>query len=116
MGISALTSSHASGVKHKERLKNNHRLSSLFFTRETSTKESTSKTSEKIDTMLTPVSVSDAEIRWILKVLKSHLSYRSCLDLNSLFTILFPDSQIAKSFKLSKTKCAYYVVYGLAHP
>ena len=27
---------------------------------------------------------------------------------------MFPDSQVAKSFQLSKTKCAYYVVFGLA--
>ena len=27
---------------------------------------------------------------------------------------MFPDSQIAKPFQLSKTKCAYYVVFGLA--
>ena len=26
---------------------------------------------------------------------------------------MFPDSQIVKSFQISKTKCAYYVVYGL---
>ena len=27
---------------------------------------------------------------------------------------MFPDSEVAKSFQLSKTKCAYYVVFGLA--
>ena len=27
---------------------------------------------------------------------------------------MFPDSDIAKSFQLSKTKCAYYIVHGLA--
>ena len=27
---------------------------------------------------------------------------------------MFPDSQAAKSFQLSKTKCAYYVVCGFA--
>ena len=26
---------------------------------------------------------------------------------------MFPDSQVAKSFQLSKTKCAYYIVFGL---
>ena len=45
---------------------------------------------------------------------RSHLSYRSCLNLNELFRKMFPDSQVAKSFQLSKTKCAYYVVFGLA--
>ena len=41
-------------------------------------------------------------------------SYSSCLNMNCLLASLFPDSQIAKSFQLSKTKCAYYIVYGLA--
>ena len=45
---------------------------------------------------------------------RSHLSYRSCLNLNELFRKMFPGSQVAKSFQLSKTKCAYYVVFGLA--
>ena len=27
---------------------------------------------------------------------------------------MFPDSEVAKSVHLSKTKCAYYVVFGLA--
>ena len=27
---------------------------------------------------------------------------------------MFPDSRVAKSFQLSKTKCAYYVVFGFA--
>ena len=59
--------SHASSAKHKERLKNYHPLSSLFLTIETSAKQNMFKTSEKIDTMLTAVSVSHAEIRWVLK-------------------------------------------------
>ena len=28
--------------------------------------------------------------------------------------IIFPDSQIAKSFQISKTKCSYYIMYDLA--
>ena len=91
MGASALIS-HAGGAKHKERLKTYNPLPSLFFTRETNIKQNTPKSSEKIDSMLTAVSVSHAEIRWVLKVLTSHLSYRSRLNLNSL----------SKSFKLSK--------------
>ena len=49
-----------------------------------------------------------------MKVLWSHLPYRSCLNLNERFWKMFPDSQVAKSFQLSKTKCVYYVVFGLA--
>ena len=63
---------------------------------------------------MSSVAVSHAEIYWAMKLLWSHLSYRSCLNLNELFREMFPESQVAKSFQLSKTKCTYYVVFGLA--
>ena len=63
---------------------------------------------------MSSVVVSHAEIYWAMKVLWSHLSYRSCLNLNELFWKMFLGSQVAKSFQLSKAKCAYYVVFGLA--
>ena len=62
----------------------------------------------------TPLSVAHAEIRWSMKVIMSHFSLRSCLDINNLFQSMFPDSQIAQQFSLSKTKCGYYINYGLA--
>ena len=62
---------------------------------------------------MSSVAVSQAEIYWAMKVHWSHLSFRSCLNLNELFWKMFPDSQVAKSFQLSKTKCAYYIVFGL---
>ena len=56
----------------------------------------------------------DAEIRWALKIVMMHTSYRSFLNLNELFMVMFPDSNIARSFKMSKTKVAYMTVYGIA--
>ena len=38
----------------------------------------------------------DAEIRWALKIVMMHASYSSCLNLNELFMVMFPDS--GKSF------------------
>ena len=43
-----------------------------------------------------------------------YASYRSCLNLNELFMVMFPDSDIAQSFKMSKTKVSYMIVYGIA--
>ena len=43
----------------------------------------------------------------------SSFSLRSCLDLNDLFES-FLDSTIAKNFQLSKTKCGYYINFGVA--
>ena len=68
----------------------------------------------QIDSLMPSVAVSHAEIYWAMKVLWSHLSYCSCLNLNELFRKMFPDSQVSKSFQLSKTKCAYYAVFDLA--
>ena len=56
----------------------------------------------------------DAEIRWALKIVMMHASYRSCLKLNELFMVMFPDSDIAQNVKMSKTKVSYMIVYGIA--
>ena len=64
--------------------------------------------------MMSALAVSHAEICWALKVLTSHHSFCSCLNLNHLFLAMFPDSDTAKSIQLSKTKCTYYTVHGLA--
>ena len=53
------------------------------------------------------------EIKWALKIVKSHFSFCSCLDINELFRSMFSGSHIAKSFKLSKTKCAYLINFGI---
>ena len=55
--------------------------------------------------------VVKAEIVWALKVVMSHFSLRLCLD---LFKCMFPDSQIATKFSLSKTKCSYIINVGFA--
>ena len=64
--------------------------------------------------MVIPASTIRAEILWTLKLVTSHFSLRSCLGLNELFEIMFPGSKVAKSFQLSKTKCGYFITYGLA--
>ena len=46
----------------------------------------------RVDSLMSSVAVSYAEIYWAMKVLWLHLSYRSCLNLNKLFGKLFPDS------------------------
>ena len=66
-----------------------------------------------LDAIQVPLLVTEAEIKWILKVVIAHLSFRSCLGLNELFKSKFPDSAIADKFALSKTKCAYMINFGL---
>ena len=64
--------------------------------------------------MTAPTSALRAEVLWTLKVISSHYSLRSCLGLKELFEAMFSDSEIAKSFKLSKTKCGYFINFELA--
>ena len=50
----------------------------------------------------------------ILRIVKNHGSFRSCLGLRTDLKAMFPDRQIAGDFTLSKTKCTYVVKYGIA--
>ena len=43
-----------------------------------------------------------------------HFSFRSCMDWDKLFKSMFPDRKIARQFKRSKTKCSYYINFGIA--
>ena len=56
----------------------------------------------------------DVEIRLALKIVMMHASCRFSLNLNELFMVIFPDSDIAENFKMSKTKVSYMIVYGIA--
>ena len=40
-------------------------------------------------------------------------SCQFCENLNELFQAMFSDNKIAESFKLGKTKCGYFINYGL---
>ena len=59
------------------------------------------------------VLVTTAECCMILRIIKNHDGFRSCLGLGDVIKAMFPDSAIAASFTLSKTKCAYVVKYGM---
>lgn len=58
--------------------------------------------------------VSKAEILWILHVIEHHLSYNSCAAISSTLAKMFTDSAIATQVKLSPSKIAYAVSFGLA--
>ena len=83
----------------------------MFFQ---SNSPSLAKTVSTISDFVIPATAIRAEIFWVLKVVTSHFSSRSCLGLNDLFRLMLIDSEIAKSFQLSKTKCGYIINFGLA--
>ena len=116
MGISSLTS-HLSGQKHSEIASlRKSQTGAVFFRKEpqSGAAESRSTKVTKVEDLVIPACTIWAEILWTLKVVTSHLSLRSCLGLNELFEIMFRDSKVVKSFQLSKTKCVYFITYGLA--
>ncbi len=67
-----------------------------------------------LDQYIVPLSLARAEILWAMKVALSHYSLRSCLGISDLFGEMFNDSIIAQQFSMSKTKCGYYINFGLA--
>ena len=92
--------SHAQDKKHKSNVDCFSPVSRLYFQGNTSTASEApfaTKSTSILDNLMVPVSAAKAEIRWVLKVVDSNISLRSCLDLNDLFQVMLPDSTIAKT-------------------
>ena len=66
---------------------------------------------QTVDSMIVPVSALQVEDLWVVK---NDFSLCLCLGLNDPFKSMFPNSEIAKTFKLNKTKCQYLISYALA--
>ena len=119
MSVAALNSC-AAGKKHVDNVASRASIRSTFFVCKNQNVSSDAKpcsskdTSSTIRAMVIPASATHAEILQTLKVVINHYSLRSCLGLNESFRLMFNDGEVAKSFSLSKTKCMYYINYGLA--
>ena len=95
MGRIALNS-HAKGKKHKE-------------------KEDSRKSSQcTLPFMMLTSNVTEAEILWAIRTCLTHSSLHSCDGISKLFSRMFSDSNIAKSFSLARTKCGYFINFGVA--
>ena len=123
MGVCALES-HALGKKHCDRISNKSKIDNSFFfkpkqpsssnssapTTTTTTTISASAGCSKsnsqntIESYVLPANAKKAEILWALKIVMTHASLRSCVDLSNLFEVMFSDSEIVKHFQLGKTK------------
>ena len=55
-----------------------------------------------------------AEIYWLAKVACSNYSLRSCDHVGDMFRAMFPDSEIATHFSLSRTSSSYIISKGLS--
>lgn len=67
-----------------------------------------------VDKFLIKDEVSRAEIYHALDCVTSHLSYNSRKHSSALFSVMFPDSDIAQNFSCGPTKLSYSAVFGLA--
>ena len=76
--------------------------------------ETFKNTSNKFFLLQQSDAIAKAEIRWAMKTVTAHFSYNASKNIGSFFHAMFPDSNIAKSFKCSSTKVAYLVAFGIA--
>ena len=56
--------------------------------------------------------VPDAEIYWVLDVVKNYYSLNSCCNKKSLFIQMCKDSKIAELFSCESSKCSYIINFG----
>ena len=117
-GRSALTD-HSKGKKHMEALNKRKTFFTLRSKKKSKSDIESSIVSNELcsnsqSTMqqfvLSTVTVK-AEIVWSVFCGFSH---RSCDELSDVFAKMFPDSGIAKGFKLGKTKALYTATHGIA--
>ena len=132
MGRSALTS-HSKGKKHKDKEISWKSLPVSFFAKKKSNvvsltvsdsdqdqcpSSSSSDVQHKkqctLPTFVLNSSVTEAEILWAIRTVLTHSSQRSCDGLSKLFVRMFSDSVIAKSFTSKRTKCSYFINFGIA--
>ena len=121
MGIRALKS-HSMSKKHlklKASKSKNNAITSYFGWANSST-SITAAISSYFDGTNSSTSISAAtsstaaEIYWALKCTKENWSGNSCDNNNTLFTTMFPDSEIAKKFCMNRTKYSYITNFGIA--
>ena len=104
------TSPSSNGIASRSTSQSTVQSTSQSISQSTSTAEPKKMT----DHLLLSANSLNAEILWALKVVLSHFSFRSCAELSELFQVMFSDSEIASEFILGKTKCSYFINYGLA--
>ena len=116
---------HADGNKHKERLPKD---TILFFkctepSSSTSTllnndagdsSEASSSKQTTIRTCTNKQLVTRAEIIWALDVVMSKYLFNSSSNKSDLFTTMFPNSRIGKTFSCGKTKCGFILKFRMA--
>ena len=87
--------------------------SKLFFP-SICTGPSTSSAAKSLGLIKYGEASSEAEIYWLAKTACSNYSLRSVDHIGDLFRTMFPDSNIASNFTLSRTSASYMIVEGMS--
>ena len=101
---------HVCDKKHKQKVKKKQSLIYYIKSNTCSTSKGqeyliTQRTSKNsVQHMVVDESTLNNDILLAFDVVKSHLSFRSSIDLSKLFLYMFKDSKIASKFTLMKTK------------
>jgi len=113
MGIAALHS-HSKGKKHTEHASLSQTCQRLTFNVDHDHAKRTSTVNSNLTPYLVSNDVLNAEILWCLNVVSNNFSFRSSDNVTQLFQKMFPDSDVAKSFSIGRSKIAYSITHGLA--
>ena len=124
-GVSNIIS-HTKSNKHIDLEKSSRLYSTLYFKKieapistdsttgaKSTAKDKASNRKKPLENLRVPLSSTETEIRWVLKVVMAQFTFRSCLDIKDLFISMFGEQEVLSKFSLSKTKCAYIINYGI---
>ena len=116
-GHLALTD-HAKGKKHKEIIEKRKVFFKTSSTRTGENNVSNAKndieSQKTLDIHLYNSDTIKAEIIWTLKSVTDGFSVQSNDELNETLSAMFPDSKIAGSFSMARTKSMYAINRGIA--
>ena len=120
LGVKALES-HSKSEKHKAAIKCQEQTSSISQYCSTSgagasrsSATQSAPTAVDLRTAFGSTPTLKAEVLWTFHTITKHQSYTSNEGIDELFQNMFPDSEIAKTFKCGKDKTAYIARFGLA--
>ena len=112
---------HAKGNKHQTKFKNVQKIQTITLYNKVSSNEdnstsasSTSNASSPISSYIINKDATEAEMLWVLRTVLCHNSSLSCDGIPKLFMRMFSDSSIAKAFTMGRTKCSYFINFGIA--
>ena len=99
---------------HQDQSDRKGKYSNEPASKETTSNEPAKKKQSSVDQLFVKSATISAEIRWVLNLVTSKNSMNSSSSSGDLFSVMFPDSDIAKRFQCGRTKALHVAHFGLA--